>query len=115
MNPIPTQSPGFVHILHIPYFRLSLSNQSVGGNMSGVKRVKSVKLTVGAESVSITDLNVSIIRISNQCLQRAGDSAILSDAPEMYGQEYHHNKGYCNTVKHVKTKECGFTHESATQ
>jgi len=68
MNPIPTQSPGFVHSLHIPNLRFNLSNQSVGGKMSGVKRVKSVKLTVGAESVSITDLNVSIIRISNQCL-----------------------------------------------
>ena len=68
MNPMPPIRPGLVHSLQIPNFRLIFSNQSVGGKTKGMKIVKSVKLTVGVESASITDLNVSIIRISKQCL-----------------------------------------------
>jgi hypothetical protein len=68
IKPIPPIRPGFVQSLHIPNFRFILSNQSVGGKTRGVKIDNKVKLIVGVESASITDLNVSIIRISNQSL-----------------------------------------------
>ena len=47
INTIPIAQPALVHSRWIPSFLLILSNQSVGGNTSGVNTVKIVKLIVG--------------------------------------------------------------------
>ena len=57
---IPKIQPALVHSRCILSFRLILSNPSVGGKTSGVRIVRIVKLTVGADKASTTDLNVSI-------------------------------------------------------
>ena len=56
----PKIQPALVHNRWIFSFRLILSNLSVGGKTSGVRIVRIVKLIVGADNVSTTDLNVSI-------------------------------------------------------
>ena len=61
MNAIPTTQPGLVQSFHNPNFRFILSNQSVGGKTKGINTVRAVKLIVGVDKASITDLNESII------------------------------------------------------